>query len=276
MGSITDFLEGELLDHVFNIVYGKPTTVYLGLSTSTIDDTGNDTEPVGNGYVRKAITFDAAAARLLNQTATVTFDEASGAWGTITDYGIYDAETNGNLMAYGVLSAAKAIVSGNTASIAAGQIDISFKTLGAKGDGTNNISDYLANTLLDLAFRNQAYASPATYIGYCTADVVDADAGADITEVTDANNYSRKQVNINGGASPTWDLAASQLVDNTHDIVQAAPSGSWGLITALVIMDSATHGAGEVLFYDNGIVEQTPTSGDTVKNTAGSLDISLT
>ncbi len=276
MGSITDFLENELLDHIFNAAYTPPTTVYLALSTTTIDDTGNETEPIGNGYARKAITFDAAAARLLNQAATVTFDQASGSWGTITDWAIFDALTVGNMMAYGVLSASKAVVDGNTPSVAAGEVDISFLTLAGKGDTTNNISDYCANILLDFAFRDQAFAVPDTFVAYATADLTDANTGATMTEVANSNNYSRKQVNINGGASPTWDLAASGLVDNTDDITQAAPSGSWGLITALVLIDSVTWGAGNVLFYDNGITEQTPVSGDTVKNSAGNLDVSLT
>lgn len=276
MGSITDFLENELLDHIFNVAYTPPTTVYLALSTTTIDDAGSETEPSGNGYVRKAIAFDAAAARLLNQTATVTFDQATGAWGTITDWAIFDASSGGNMLAYGVLSASKAIVDGNTASVAAGEVDISFKTLGAKGDTTNNISDYCANIALDFVFRNQAFAVPDTFVAYCTADLTDANTGATMTEVANSNNYSRKQVNINGGGSPTWDIAAAGLVDNTDDITQAAPSGSWGLITALVIIDSVTYGAGNVLFYDNGIQEQTPVNGDTVKNSAGNLDVSLT
>lgn len=276
MGSITDFLENELLDHIFNVAYTPPTTVYLALSTTTIDDAGSETEPSGNGYVRKAIAFDAAAARLLNQTATVTFDQATGAWGTITDWAIFDASSGGNMLAYGVLSASKAIVDGNTASVAAGEVDISFKTLAAKGDTTNNISDYCANIALDFVFRNQAFAVPDTFVAYCTADLTDANTGATMTEVANSNNYSRKQVNINGGGSPTWDIAAAGLVDNTDDITQAAPSGSWGLITALVIIDSVTYGAGNVLFYDNGIQEQTPVNGDTVKNSAGNLDVSLT
>ncbi len=34
MGSVSDFLEGKLLDHIFNAAYTPPGTVYLGLSTA--------------------------------------------------------------------------------------------------------------------------------------------------------------------------------------------------------------------------------------------------
>ncbi|NIT58632.1 MAG: hypothetical protein GWN00_21115 [Aliifodinibius sp.] len=277
MGSISDHLEDELLDHVFNASYTPPSTVYLALSTADPgDDAAGISEPVGNNYSRKAITFDAAASRLINQTSTVTFDQATGSWGTISHWAIYDASSGGNMMAHGSLSASKAVVSGNTPSVAAGEVDISFKTLASKGDTTNNVSDYLADELLDFAFRNQAFSEPATYLALCTADLSDSSTGATMTECANANGYARKQVNVNGGSSPTWDLSSSGNVDNTHDITFASPTGSWGTVTALVILDGGTHGAGNVLFYDNGITEQTPDNGDTVKILAGNCDISLT
>ena len=63
MGSISDFLEEELLDHIFNAAYAPPGTVYLGLSTADPgDDAAGLAEPVGGGYGRIAITFGAAAA----------------------------------------------------------------------------------------------------------------------------------------------------------------------------------------------------------------------
>jgi len=277
MGSISDYLENELLDHICNAAYTPASTVYLALSTADPTDSGGGlAEPSGNGYARKAISFDAASSRLINQTSTVTFDEATGSWGTITHYAIMDALSSGNMLAHGQLSASKQVVSGNTPSVAAGQVDVSFKTLAGKSDTTNNISNYLANKLLDFAFRNQSFSAPDTYLAYCTADLADSDTGSTMTECANANGYARKQVNVNGGSSPTWDLAANGTLDNTHDIEQSSPTGSWGTITALAILDGGTHGAGEVLFYDNGLTEQAPGNGDTVKIEAGNLDLSLT
>jgi hypothetical protein len=174
-------------------------------------------------------------------------------------------------------SASKAVVSGNQPSIknGANEIEIEFKTLATKGTG-ENISNYLANALLDFAFRNQSYTQPNTYIGYATEDLEDNDTGSTVTECADANGYARKQVNDNGGASPTWDLAASGTLDNTHDIDSGPPTGSWGLVTALFIADSGTHSAGDILFYENGVTEQTPGNGDTVRVEAGACDVSLT
>ena len=277
MGSISDFLENELLDHIFNgagAAYTPPTTVYLGLSTADPGDDGSGlAEPSGNGYARKAIAFDAAASRLINQTSQVTFDQATGSWGTITHWAAFDALTSGNMLAHGSLSTQKEVVNGNTPSVAAGEADISFKALGSKGDTTNNISDYLANKLLDFAFRNQIFTQPDTYCAMCTANIADNDTGSSISEPA-GGAYARKQVNPNGGSSPTWDLAAAGLVDNTHDITFADPTASWGSITAQAILDALT--AGNLLFFDNDITEQTPDSGDTVKVPAGDWDASLT
>ena len=260
MGSISDYLELELLDHVFGVgAYSQVATVYLGLSTADPTDSGGGlNEPSGNGYVRKAITFDAAASRLLNQTATVTFDQATGAgWGTITHYAIFDAESAGNMLAHGALSVSKEVVAGNTPSVAAGEVDISFSA-GA-------ISDYLAEELLNFVFRNVGYSVPTIYIALCTAVVVDGDDGDSITEPSPPNNYARK-------AHAAWDTAAAGATENTGIITFNVPSGTWGLITYCAILDALT--SGNLLLYGD-VADQTPDDGDTVQFSDGELDVTM-
>jgi len=110
MGSFADYLENKVLDHVLGGPdYSRPATVYMGLSTSTITDAGgNITEPVGNNYSRVAITnndtnFPAASGGAKSNGTAITFPTPSGDWGTITDYFIADAATDGNILAAGVL-----------------------------------------------------------------------------------------------------------------------------------------------------------------------------
>lgn len=278
MGSISDYLENEVLDHIFNgagAAWTPPTTVYVGLSTADpLDDGSGLAEPTGNNYARASVTFSAASSRAITNSGTVTFNQASGPWGTITHYAFFTLVSGGNMMAHGQLAASKAIVSGNTPSFAGGELDVEFKTLATKANG-HNISDYLANKILDFAFRNQTFTQPSTYLGYATANLADATTGSSVTEVANSNGYARKQVNVNGGSSPTWDLASSGTVDNTHNIDSGPPTGSWGLITAGFIADSGTHLAGNILFYDNNLTEQTPGNGDTVRVEAGAGDFSL-
>ena len=266
MGSVSDFLEGELLDHIFNAAYNPPGTVYLGLSTADPgDDEAGLAEPSGNGYVRKAITFGAAAARSIAQSGVVTFDQASGSWGDLTHWALFDAESDGNMMAHAALDATKEVVNGNTPSMASGEVTISISA--------GECSDYLANKLLDFAFRNQAFAQPDTYIALCTVAVADDDTGSTITEPA-GDGYARKQVNINGGSSPTWDLAASGVVDNTHDIVMGPPTGDWGTVTDMAIVDASANG--NLLTFSADIDDQAMGNGDTVKFPAGALDQLMT
>src|SRR4030095_5569551 len=125
-------------------------------------------------------------------------------------------------------------------------------------------------------FRNQAFPKPATYVGLATTIIQDTHVAiGQITEVT-GNNYGRVQVNINGGASPTWTLASGGHVDNLHVVTFPVPSGSWGTVVSMFYIDS-TSGAGNILGYDNAnIVDQVPIASDTVYFPIGALDLTLT
>lgn len=264
MGSLSDFLELELLDHVFNASYTQPVTVYLALFESDPLDAGSGTETAYTSYARQAIAFDAAAARSVQQTALETFPANTGSTVTITHWGIFDAVTAGNLMAHGALSVSKQVNNGNTPSVAASEVDVTFSA--------GEISNFLANELLDHAFRNLTYTSPATYIALVTTTTADTDTGTTIDEPS-GNGYARKQVNINGGASPTWDLAAAGLVDNTHLIQHATPTGAWGTVVGVAICDAAT--VGNLLCYDNTMADETIGLDDDVEWPVGDLDITL-
>ena len=273
MGSLSDFAENALLDHVFNVAYSHPATVYLALCTADPTDAGTGASMSeclsANNYAREEIAFAAASGRSIAQTGVVTFNLASGAWGTATHWAIVDSVTygEGNMLAHGALSEEKVIISGNTPSVASGQVVISF--------GAGEISSYLCVKLLDLMFRNIDYAKPQTWVAFATAAIEDTDDGAAMDEVT-GGDYARVQVNINGGASPTWDLAASGVVDNTHAIPFVVAAAPWGTITSVAIMSSTTEDGGEVLFYDNAMVDQVVGTGDTVSFPIGTLDIVMT
>jgi hypothetical protein len=92
------------------------------------------------------------------------------------------------------------------------------------------IGTTLAHNPLNLMFRNVAYEKPNTYVALVTAAVGDGDTGWTISEPS-GGGYARVQVNPNGGSSPTWDLAADGLVDNTHLIRFPAATASWGRLS---------------------------------------------
>jgi hypothetical protein len=266
MGSISDWLELELLDHCFNAAWATPTNVFVGLSTADPLDTGAGlAEPTGGAYSRVTVTFVTAATRNVTQKGKVTFPQATNAWGDITHYSIHDAVSGGNFLAHGSLNTTKGVVNGNTPSIATSEIVISYTA--------GEISDYLAHKLLDHSFRNKQYTFISSFaVALATTDILDTDTGSSIDEVS-GNNYSRASVFKNGGTAPAWDLASSGSLDNGATITFATPSGTWGTVTALAIVDAAS--AGNILFYENTVTEQTPNNGDTVQIAAGDLKVSM-
>ena len=124
--SFTNFLETEVLDHVFGgNAYTAPVTLYTGLYTAAPSDTGGGTELSGNGYARQATAFTVTVNTASN-TSAEEWATATGSWGTITHVGVFDASTGGNLMAYGALTASKTIATGDVFRIPAGDLDITL------------------------------------------------------------------------------------------------------------------------------------------------------
>jgi len=131
MGSFSDYLENELLDHIFLTGdYVSETNLYIALCTSTPLD-ANTTAPAGElsggGYLRiKCNTWDLAAAGATENTQTVTFPQATADLGTVTHFAICNKTTVGAMLAWGALSSPRVISSGDTASFATGDLDVTL------------------------------------------------------------------------------------------------------------------------------------------------------
>jgi hypothetical protein len=124
--SFSNYLETELLDHVFaNNAYTSPSTVYVGLFTSAPSEAGGGTEVSGGSYARQSGSFSVSG-NTATTSAAIEWPTATASWGTITSIGIYDAASSGNLLAYANLSASKTIASGDVFRIPTGDIDITL------------------------------------------------------------------------------------------------------------------------------------------------------
>ena len=125
--SFTNFLETEIIDHVFaGAAYTAPSTKYLALFTAIADgEAGSVTELSGNAYARQTVAFTTSGNTTSNNAA-VEFPTATGNWGTVTHVGVYDASTSGNLMAYATLSASKTIETGDVFRVPSGDLDITL------------------------------------------------------------------------------------------------------------------------------------------------------
>lgn len=270
MGSLTNYAEQKMLDHLCLTAYTPASTIYVALCTADPTDaaTGASMNEVANdyGYARTAITFAAAGSRAVVQSGAVTFPQASGGgWGTVSHWAIVDTNTygSGNALAHGAFGTSKTVNDGNTPSIASAEIDVTISA--------NDLSNYAANAFLDRMFRNQAFTIAANYIALCTAIINDSDTGSSITE-PGAGSYAREQVNANGGAAPDWDLAVSgdpSYVDNNDEISFTQATADWGNIKAVANCDAST--GGNMLTYDNDMTDQDVNTDDTAKFAAAAL-----
>lgn len=128
--SFSNYLENELLDHLFGKGAYTPPTIYVGLSTA---DPGEDAsglaEPSGGSYARVSTSgsdWNAAASGALSNANEISFPEATASWGTITHFALFDAATAGNMLGSGALTSSQAVASGNTVSFQAGDLDVTL------------------------------------------------------------------------------------------------------------------------------------------------------
>jgi len=261
VGSLSNFLELEILDHVLLVGdYAQPTNIYVGLSTEDPTEDGSGlAEPVGNGYARVLhSTWDVASSRATENTGTISFAEASGSWGTVTHFALFDHLTAGNMLAYGALSASKTIGSGDNASFQDGAIDVSFNSGG--------ISTFLSNAILNHIFKNTAYDTTANiYVALSLANPTDDGSG--VSEPV-PGDYNRIQHN-------TWDAAASGATQNDGAITfDQIGSTQWGTVTHFAMFDAAT--SGNMLFYGALDTSRNLGQGDTASFADGALQVNLT
>ena len=118
-------------DAVLNVLRGSAlagVTPYVGLfSVIPADDNSAGTELAGNGYGRQAITFgapatDAGSVRKIANTNNIQFGPAQVDWPQAVAFGVFDAQTNGNLLYWDALTTAKTVLNGDYGQFAAGTL----------------------------------------------------------------------------------------------------------------------------------------------------------
>ena len=125
MSAMSDYLEDAILDHILGTTaYTMPSAVYVGLSTASFNDDNSGVELTGNNYSRQAITFGASSSSTASNNAAVDFPAATGSWGTVSHFGLFDASTGGNLLIHGALTTSKSVATGDILRIAVGDMDI--------------------------------------------------------------------------------------------------------------------------------------------------------
>jgi len=134
----------------------------------------------------------------------------------------------------------------------------------------SEMSDYLEDETLDHLFgEGGANFTPSTtlFVALTTAIIADNNTGATITEVANSNGYSRQAYAAN--------VASGGSLTSNGAITFTASGGNWGTITSWCIVDSGTHGAGNMYVYDNDLTDTTINDGDSLQFADTAITISL-
>jgi hypothetical protein len=132
MGSFSNYMELELLDHVFKVgAYTAATNLYVALLKSTPDDadTGSTLpgEVSGGAYARKGCnTWAAAASGATSNSIAIEFVQATADWGVVTHFAVVDHSSTGNVIGWGALTVTKNIQSGDQARFATNDLDVTL------------------------------------------------------------------------------------------------------------------------------------------------------
>lgn len=262
MSKLTNFAENALVDFARGQGLTLPAAWYFALGNAA-DDTGF-TEITGTSYARVAVTrgltqfcgtqgptTTAASTGTSHETrnnAAITFPTAgAGGWTAATKIGVFDASTGGNCWFYGDLGSSVTVADGVTHSIA---ISAAVFTLGLTG----GMSDYLANKLIDLIWRAQAFTWPATtYVRLTTTTPTNAAGGVEVSGGSYARVSLASSLAALSGTQAAGSTSASSgtggRTSNNATLTFPTPTAGWGTVTHMETMDSATLGAGNRLWW---------------------------
>ncbi|MBO88194.1 MAG: hypothetical protein CMP14_01620 [Rickettsiales bacterium] len=126
MSAMSNYLELKVLDHILSTTaYTMPSGIYLALSTGSFGEDASGTELSGNAYARQGdVAFSAASGGTTSNSANIEFPAATGSWGSVSHWALFDASSSGNMLIHGAFSAAKTITTGDILRVNAGDLDI--------------------------------------------------------------------------------------------------------------------------------------------------------
>lgn len=112
------------------------SSIYVGLSSTSPSRAGTGvTEPSGNGYARILLgnTNQSLTQKMATPSSGVTtneevinFPEATGSWGTLTHFCIFDSASSGNLLAFGELTTSITPTASTIPTVRVGQLSVSL------------------------------------------------------------------------------------------------------------------------------------------------------
>lgn len=130
--SQTYTMGNNLMGYLFSgTSYTPPTNWYIGLSTTTITQSGTGvTEPLTSaGYARIAVPrgvvyFSSPSNGTVTNIVELTFPISTADWGVITDFALFESAVATTPLIYGKLTSSKTVQSGTVLVIAVGAMEM--------------------------------------------------------------------------------------------------------------------------------------------------------
>lgn len=143
------------------------------------------------------------------------------------------------------------------------------------GVSTMSVSTYSGNAMVNILTKNTAWpVSSARYLALFTSSTgLSTNSLATSSEVN-TGGYSRLQVE--GATGRTFSDASAMASSNQQDWLFPTATGSWGTITHIALVDSATILGGNVVAWGVLQTARPISNGDTFRVLTGDLDVLIT
>lgn len=129
-----------------------------------------------------------------------------------------------------------------------------------------NISDYAANKILDL-LRAQTFNAVAGYCALYTGSPGDDNSGSG-SELADTGAYTRQALTI--------EVSAARSTANSGALTWSVATADWGTVSHIGILDTDTHGAGNLVWHGGLTSSKRIETDDQFKINDNDLDLSFT
>jgi hypothetical protein len=251
MSNFSNYLEGKIADWLKGTNMPAAPTTYLGLWNGTPGEAGTSgTEVSGTISARQSITWGTISSASISNSAAVDFGTSGGS-ATANAFGIMDALTSGNLLAYNTMTS-KSIGSGDDVEVAIGNLDLAL---------TGDFETYMSNWILNWFKGTTAPSAPAgLYVSLWDGDP--NGAGSDVTTT----------IRAAGRVAVTLGTVSDGVVSNSVEI-DFGNADAGATVSYFQIHDAAS--GGNALATAAVTATKTITAGDPVKWSVGALSITI-
>ena len=226
---MSDWLESRFLSHLLGVsAFAAPSAVYLGLSTTAggFGETGSGTE---SSLARQAISFNAASNSSISSSATIYSPRLTGSPETLHGWGIFDAQTGGNLLYYDSFPSSISLIVGDSAAIPAGGISIATSGV---------LEPYAFKAWSDHCLRNTSWTMPSAL--YLALDRTGSTLGKAVNSFSTLGGGSFDEPRWHDHSSGTVTYGNSAVHDgNGNPILTLSEASANGIPAAGLINGSA-------------------------------------